>query len=117
MKQVTVANVILLSEGQSEGGGSLKRAIGWCQEQRFWAKHLGKALTVLSLSCHSSCFDGSVDTMCIGPSYSSCSVWLFHVGLSSFLELFLFKTKGLAGNVMEGVSMHQMFTERPTGKS
>lgn len=58
MKQITVTNVSLLREGWSERGGSLKRNIGQCQEQRFWGEHLGEALTGLPLSCHNSCFDG-----------------------------------------------------------
>lgn len=49
MKQITVTNVILLREGRSERGGSLKRNVGRCQEQSFWGEHLGKALTGL---CH-----------------------------------------------------------------
>jgi len=31
VKQITGANIILLREGLSERGGSLKGNIGWCQ--------------------------------------------------------------------------------------
>lgn len=108
MKQITVTNVILLREGWSERGGSLKRNVGPCQEQSFWSEHLGKALTGLPLSCHNSRFDGSAGTMRSGPTGSSCSVWSFSSDSSRLVVLAFSNLRALhlAGKAMENVSRH-----------